>query len=54
MITVPPWSRFHVVTSGGPGAVSVAPGLSDAGSGQVIEVRVGDGLATIGYPPVAG
>jgi hypothetical protein len=54
MITVPSGSRYHIVSSRGPGAVSIAPGLSDARSGQVIAVRVGDGVATIGYPPDRG
>jgi hypothetical protein len=53
VITVPSGSQYHIVSSHGPGAVSVAPGLSDARSGQVIAVRVGDGAATIGYPPRA-
>lgn len=36
--------------AGRSGQVLLAPGLSDTGSGQVITVSVGTGLATIGYP----
>jgi hypothetical protein len=53
-ITLPPGSRYRIVNSAGPGLVSLAPGLSDSESGRVIAVSVGDGQATIGYPPAAG
>jgi hypothetical protein len=53
-ITLPVKSRYHVVSSGGPGPVSIAPGLSDAGSSQLITVSVGTGQVTIGYPAITG
>ena len=53
-ITLPAGSRYHVVSSVGQGVVTTAPGVSDAGSDQVIAVSVGEGAVTIGYPPVSG
>jgi hypothetical protein len=52
-VTLPPGSRYHVVSSAGQGVVTTAPGISDAGSAQVIAVRVAEGAVTIGYPPVS-
>jgi hypothetical protein len=53
-ITVPAGTRYHIVSSAGSGLVSLAPGLSDSGSGQFIAVSVGAGQATIGYPAGSG
>jgi hypothetical protein len=50
VITLPPGSRYRIVGSHGPGALLVAPGLSDARSDLVLDATIGLGVATIGYP----
>jgi hypothetical protein len=49
-ITLPAGSRYRIVSSSGAGALSVAPGLSDARSGSVLTVTIRTGAASIGYP----
>jgi hypothetical protein len=53
VITVPSGSRYRVVSSGGPGILNLASGLSDPRSGLLLTTVVGAGEVRIGYPPVA-
>ena len=46
-ITVPPGSRYRIVSSG---PLYVTPGLSDSRSDLVLTATVGAGVARVGYP----
>lgn len=48
-ITVPRGSRYRIVSSRGSGALTVAPGLSNARSAWVVTATIGSGAARIGY-----
>jgi hypothetical protein len=51
VITLPTGSRYRIASSPGPGALDIAPGLSDPRSGLVLAATIGAGAVSIGYPP---